>query len=284
MAPPRGSGFAATVLMRNSVLLTVEDLSIAFGGVIALSNVALSVPTGALISMIGPNGAGKTTLFNCICGLYHPDRGTILFNGKPLNGLKPDAVARHGIARTFQNIELFLRMTVLENLLLGRHLHFRAGFFAASLGAPRWQREEIHHRGVAERILDFLDLQAVRDRRVGDLPLGRQRMVELGRALATEPTLLLLDEPSSGMTAEEKEDLVFRIRDIRDEMGATVMLVEHDLRLVMGISDWIAVLDHGVKIAEGTPGEIQAHPDVIRAYLGETTDGSPEARKRGNAT
>ncbi|MGH2425357.1 MAG: ABC transporter ATP-binding protein [bacterium] len=229
---------------------------------------SLSVPSGALISIIGPNGAGKTTFFNCICGLYRADSGSIRFSGAPLDGLKPDAVARRGIARTFQNIELFLRMTVLENLLLGRHLHFRAGFMAASLGTPRWQREEIRHREVAERILDFLDLQAVRDRRVGDLPLGRQRMVELGRALATAPTLLLLDEPSSGMTAEEKEDLVFRIRDIRDEMGATIMLVEHDLKLVMGISDWIAVLDHGVKIAQGTAAEIQIHPDVVRAYLG----------------
>ena len=251
---------------------------------VALGGVSLRVPSGALISIIGPNGAGKTTLFNCICGLYRADSGLIRFSGTPLGGLKPDAVARRGIARTFQNIELFLRMTVLENLLLGRHLHFRTGFMAASLGTSQWRREEILHREVAERILDFLDLQAVRDRRVGDLPLGRQRMVELGRALATEPTLLLLDEPSSGMTAEEKEDLVFRIRDIRDEMAATIILVEHDLKLVMGISDWIAVLDHGVKIAEGTPEEIRAHPDVIRAYLGETTDGSAEARQRGNAT
>jgi len=264
--------------LRNGALLSVNTLTIAFGGVVALADLTLDVSSGALISIIGPNGAGKTTLFNCICGLYHPDRGTIHFNGKPLLGLKPDAVARRGIARTFQNIELFLRMTVLENLLLGRHLHFRAGFMAASLGASRWQREEIRHRGVAERILDFLDLQAVRDRRVGDLPLGRQRMVELGRALATEPILLLLDEPSSGMTAEEKEDLVFRIRDIRDEMAATIILVEHDLKLVMGISDWIAVLDYGVKIAEGTPGEIQVHPDVIRAYLGDPADGSALAR------
>lgn len=241
------------------------------------------MPPGALVSVIGPNGAGKTTLFNCICGLYHPDRGAITYHGENLVGLKPDAVARRGIARTFQNIELFLRMTALENLLLGRHLHFRAGFFGAALSSPRWRRDEIRHREVAERILDFLDLQAVRDRRVGDLPLGRQRLVELGRALATKPQLLLLDEPSSGMAAEEKEDLVFRIKDIREEMGITVMVVEHDLKLVMGISDWIAVLDQGVKIAQGTAAEIQSHPDVIRAYLGETTDRNAEARTRGTA-
>lgn len=242
-----------------------------FGGITALADIQLQVIPGALISVIGPNGAGKTTLFNCICGLYRPDRGTIRFTGEDLAGLKPDGIARRGIARTFQNIELFLRMTVIENLLLGRHLHFRAGFFDAAAGTPLWRREEIRHREVAERILDFLDLQAVRDRRVGDLPLGRQRLVELARALATEPKLLLLDEPSSGMTAEEKDDLVFRIRDIREEMGVTVMLVEHDLKLVMGISDWITVLDHGLKIAQGTAVEVQADPDVIKAYLGETT-------------
>ncbi len=256
---------------RDGALLSIEELTIAFGGVLALSDLSLAVPSGALISIIGPNGAGKTTLFNCICGLYHADRGTIRFNGELLLGFKPDEVARRGVARTFQNIELFLRMTVIENLLLGRHLHFRAGFFDAAAGSLRWRREEMRHREVAERILDFLDLQAVRDRRVGDLPLGRQRLVELGRALATHPKLLLLDEPSSGMTAEEKEDLVFRIKEIRAEMSATVVVVEHDLKLVMGISDWIAVLDHGVKIAQGTALEIQAHPDVIRAYLGETT-------------
>ncbi len=254
----------------DSALLTIEDLTIAFGGVVAISAVALAVPPGALISLIGPNGAGKTTLFNCICGLYRPDRGSIWFQGQNLVARSPDAIARLGIARTFQNIELFVHMTVLENLLLGRHLHFRTGFFSAALGTAAWRREEVRHRARAEQILDFLDLQDVRDRRVVDLPLGRQRLVELGRALATDPTLLLLDEPSSGMTAEDKEDLVFRINDIREEMGITIILVEHDLKLVMGISDWIAVLDHGVKIAQGTTAEVQANAEVVRAYLGES--------------
>lgn len=251
-------------------LLSVEDVSIAFGGIVALDHVSLDVPSGALISVIGPNGAGKTTLFNCITGLYRPDRGRIAFAGRSLAGRKPDAVARLGIARTFQNVELFLRMTALENLLLGRHLHFHSGFLSAALGLPGWRRDEVVHRQRAEQILDFLDLQEARNRRVGDLPLGRQRLVELGRALATDPKLLLLDEPSSGMTAEEKADLVFRIKDIREEMGITVILVEHDLKLVMGISDWIAVLDHGVKIAQGAAAEVQANPEVVRAYLGET--------------
>jgi branched-chain amino acid transport system ATP-binding protein len=257
-------------------LLAVDGLTIAFGGIAALVELTLRVPRGALISVIGPNGAGKTTLFNCICGLYRPDRGTILLDGQSLLGLRPDQVARRGVARTFQNIELFLAMTALDNLLLGRHLLFRAGFARAALATPGWRREEVRHRERAEQILDFLDLQAVRDRRVGDLPLGRQRMVELGRALATDPAVLLLDEPSSGMTADEKDDLVFRIKDIRDEMGATIVLVEHDLKLVMGISDRIAVIDYGVKIAEGTAGEVQRNPEVVRAYLGET----PEAGKQ----
>ncbi len=250
-------------------LLAVDDVSIAFGGVVALASVSLHVPRGALISVIGPNGAGKTTLFNCINGLYRPDRGTICLAGQDLRGLRPDQITRLGVARTFQNIELFGRMTVLENLLLGRHLHVRTGFVGAALALPGWRHEEVRHRAQAEQILDFLELQAVRDRRVGELPLGRQRLVELGRALAVEPQLLLLDEPSSGMTAEEKEDLIYRIRDIREERGTTVMVVEHDLRLVMDISDWIAVLDYGVKIAEGTVAEIQVNPEVVRAYLGE---------------
>ncbi len=253
---------------RGTPLLSVEGVGISFGGVRALRGVSMTVDEGAIVSVIGPNGAGKTTLFNCITGVYRADAGHVRLGGQELVGQRPHRIAGMGIARTFQNIELFARMSVLDNLLLGRHRHMQSGALAGMCFLPSVRREEAAQRRRAEEILDFLDLQSARDRFVAQLPYGVRKKVELARALAVQPKLLLLDEPSAGMNAEEKEDLVHLISDIRDEMRVTVVLVEHDMGLVMGISDHVVVLDHGERIAEGTPAEVTENEDVIRAYLG----------------
>lgn len=237
-----------------------------------MDRVTLNVEPGSIFSIIGPNGAGKTTIFNCVSGLYKPDSGKIYFKGEDITGLKPYRIAQKGIARTFQNIELFSRMTTMENLMLGRHLHMKTGVWSGSTFFRRGSKaaqEEIEHRGHVERIIDLLDLQSARNQFVGGLPFGTQKLVELGRALALEPELLLLDEPSAGMNSEEKQDLIFWIKDIQDELGVTILLIEHDMRMVMDISDRILAINFGKPIAEGIPEEVQRHPEVLKAYLGE---------------
>ncbi len=237
-----------------------------------MDRVTLNVEPGSIFSIIGPNGAGKTTIFNCVSGLYKPDSGKIYFKGEDITGLKPYRIAQKGIARTFQNIELFSRMTTMENLMLGRHIHMKTGVWSGSTFFRRGSKaaqEEIEHRERVERIIDLLDLQSARNQFVGGLPFGTQKLVELGRALALEPELLLLDEPSAGMNSEEKQDLIFWIKDIQDELGVTILLIEHDMRMVMDISDRILAINFGKPIAEGIPEEVQRHPEVLKAYLGE---------------
>ncbi len=252
--------------MGGDGLLQIRDLTLRFGGITALGGVALTVPEGETLAVIGPNGSGKTSLFNCVTGLYRPTSGSVSFRGESLLGLSPDRVTARGVARTFQNLRLFLNMTVLDNLLLGRHLHFKKNLLAAAL---RLRGEEVEHRERCEAIIEFLDLEAWRDSRVGSCSYGVQKRVELGRALATEPRLLLLDEPVSGLTAEEKDEVSYWIHEIRGRYKMTVLLVEHDLRVASRLASRMVAMDRGLVLTEGTPEEVQQHPGVARAYLGD---------------
>lgn len=250
-------------------ILQVKNLSLRFGGVIALDNVSFEVKEGEIFSLIGPNGAGKTSMLNCISGLYKPSDGEILFKGPPITRLKPHRRTVLGIARAFQNIELFPHLSVLDNLMLGRHVRMKTGLLAGGLYWGKAQKEEVEHRRKIEEVIDFLELEHVRNVPVGTLSYGLQKRVEVGRALALEPELLLLDEPMAGMNNEEKEDMARYIIDIHEEKKTTIILIEHDMGVVMDLSNHIAVLDFGKLIAYGTPQEIQTNPRVIEAYLGE---------------
>jgi branched-chain amino acid transport system ATP-binding protein len=249
--------------------LEITNLSLSFGGINALNDVNLTVHTGELLAVIGPNGAGKTSLLNCITGFYRPQQGSIFFNGQDITNLPTHHLIHVGIGRTFQNIELFPGMTVLSNMLLARHNHCHYNFGLACFFSPSVRNEEIRHRRVLEELIDFLEMQAIRKKNVGSLPYGLMKRVELGRALALEPALLVLDEPFAGMNLEEKEDMVRFLTELNKTWGQTMILVEHDMSIVMSISERITVLNFGEKLAEGRPDEIRAHPEVIKAYLGE---------------
>ena len=254
--------------MTTECHLDIRGVSKHFGGVQAIGNVSMQVNRGDIVSVIGPNGAGKTTLLNMISGFYHPDGGSILLADRDISRLSPSRIATLGVARTFQNIALFRGMTVLDNLMLGRHVHMRTGALSAMLRFGPALREEVRHREVVEDVIEFLDIQPLRKQPAGALAYGLQKRVELGRALAAHPQVLLLDEPMGGMNIEEKEDMARFILDVNDEWGTTIVLIEHDMGVVMDISERVVVLDLGEKIAEGTPDEVKEAPAVIKAYLG----------------
>ncbi len=245
-----------------------ENLAINFGGIRAVDDVSFTVQKGEVFTIIGPNGAGKTTIFNLVSRIYDPSAGRLLFEGNDITATPPHRIAELGIARTFQNIELFEHATLLQNLLLARHVHRKTGFFSELLFLPSVQRMEVEHREAVEKVIEFLDLQQYRDTLVVNLPYGVRKIAELARALCTDPKLLLLDEPSSGLNVEETDDMAFWIEDIKKLLGISVLMVEHNMKLVATVSDRVLALNYGRPLATGTPLEVQSHPEVIRAYLG----------------
>jgi len=257
------------ITVNNKPILKVEDISLSFGSNKAIDDVSFQINEGEIFAIIGPNGAGKTSMLNCISGFYRPQVGQVHFAGRDLTKTPPVEIAGLGLARTFQNIALYTGLSALDNLMAARHIHMNQNMLASALYWGKAQREEIEHRQVVEEIIDFLEIQTIRKAIVGALPYGMRKRIELGRALALEPNLLLLDEPMAGMNIEEKEDMARFVLDVHQRQGVTIVLIEHDMSLVMDISDRVMVLDFGRKIAEGTPAEIQSSQAVIDAYLGQ---------------